>query len=318
MSPVVTAVAPAREGEARPTCYNCVGVLSDSALRCSSCQSHVHLRCSGLLDYQLVRLSVTQSSYNCANCVRAKDMKGDSANYDTELAKIKELIAKEISIIDQQSDESIVNESQEDQNSGQNGNGNITPAVSKNAAICRFYLRKSCKHGKKGDNCNFTHPKLCFNFIKHGDQRGGCNKGANCQFTHPKLCQSALNRRVCTNKRCRFYHVTGTKFTEEPAPDRGNRDESEPQTRVLQRPYRNAVIQSTTRDPTQMAAPTQSRSPVPADRGQDANGPNSDFLGMQQQLKVMMDQLQMLITMVKPQLAHCHPSPPTMGWAPRQ
>ena len=60
-----------------------------------------------------------------------------------------------------------------------NGNeGDTVPAVI-NKTVCRFYLQKSCKNGRKGDDCKFAHPKLCFNYVKRGDERGGCKKGTN-------------------------------------------------------------------------------------------------------------------------------------------
>ena len=100
MPPAVTAITPANEGEATPTCKACVGPLSDLALKCCHCNGHVHLRCSGLPDYILVRLTVTQSTYSCFMCVKSKDLKADDDKYNTELTKLNEVIAKEVSIID--------------------------------------------------------------------------------------------------------------------------------------------------------------------------------------------------------------------------
>ena len=255
-------------------------------------------------------------------------MRGDDENYSTELTKVKELIAKEISIIDQVNSDS--NETLNNSNSSQTQQETQTdnhnrPTGTGNDTICRYYLKKSCNHGKKGDGCNFTHPKLCFNFIKRGDKRGGCKKGANCQFTHPNLCRSALERRVCVNKRCSFYHVTGTKFMNEETVLSRNSSERPAPTSILQRPaqrpYRDALLkdqQYSTANTQQ--SPTYNRPPEIdnrySDNGSDFN--SRDFLELKQQMKTMMDQMQMLMTIIKPQTAQIHPSPPMMGWGPRQ
>ena len=73
MSPASVAVAATEDGEAAPACMKCLGDLSDVALRCKNCSACVHLRCSDLPDYQLVRFTVTQAAFCCANCVKTKD-----------------------------------------------------------------------------------------------------------------------------------------------------------------------------------------------------------------------------------------------------
>ena len=79
--------------------------------------------------------------------------------------------------------------------------------------VCRYYLRKECKHGRKGQDCEFDHPKMCFNFIKRGDKAGGCNKGKNCTYLHPPLCRGSNgNRMVCSRDKCNFYHLKGTEL----------------------------------------------------------------------------------------------------------
>ena len=88
-------------------------------------------------------------------------------------------------------------------------------ASKSNQAVCRFYLKKTCKYGRKGENWPFNHPMLCYKYIKRGEKSGGCKKGKECQFLHPQLCKKALNTRTCLNKNCHYYHVQGTKLTNE-------------------------------------------------------------------------------------------------------
>ena len=91
MSPAVTPIPPTTGEETRQKCLSCKGALADSALKCDTCTEYVHLRCSGLPDYQLIRLAVSQCSYNCSDCVKAKDLRGDDEKHKLEATKIKEL-----------------------------------------------------------------------------------------------------------------------------------------------------------------------------------------------------------------------------------
>ena len=73
---------------------------------------------------------------------------------------------------------------------------------------CTFYLQDHCMHDKKGSDCAYPHPPMCFNYIKRGPK--GCAKGTSCNFVHPKLCRASLVSGKCDRNRCYFYHVTGS------------------------------------------------------------------------------------------------------------
>ena len=73
---------------------------------------------------------------------------------------------------------------------------------------CHFYMQGSCKHGKRGSNCLFPHPPMCFKFIGKGSK--GCDKGSLCTYAHPKVCQASVSNRRCNIKICNFYHVSGS------------------------------------------------------------------------------------------------------------
>ena len=64
------------------------------------------------------------------------------------------------------------------------------------------------KNGKRGTNCSFPHPNMCFRFIRQGKK--GCNKGASCQYAHPKLCRASLTSKRCDRRNCYYFHVAGT------------------------------------------------------------------------------------------------------------
>ena len=78
--------------------------------------------------------------------------------------------------------------------------------------ICRFYKNGNCKHGLKGKECKYLHPKMCRKFTQHGsNKQRGCNLGKKCNDFHPKMCFDSLRKGECLNKSCRFAHVKGTK-----------------------------------------------------------------------------------------------------------
>ena len=66
------------------------------------------------------------------------------------------------SSVGKQSQDSETNEARRDK---MKGDGKKSPQ------ICKFYKNGTCKHGLKGKECNYTHPKMCRNFIQHGTKQ---------------------------------------------------------------------------------------------------------------------------------------------------
>ena len=95
------------------------------------------------------------------------------------------------------------------------GSGDSEKASQKEAdekqPVCKFYLKKQCKHGMKGDGCDFSHPPICQKLLKFGHSNKGC-RGRGCKSIHPKMCNPSLKRKECPYKNCKFYHVKGTKY----------------------------------------------------------------------------------------------------------
>lgn len=185
--------------------------------------------------------------------------------------------------------------------------------------ICRHYISGSCKYGRAGDGCEFLHPKKCNKFLTHGDKASrGCKKGKECPYFHPALCWGAARGGVCSRERCKFHHIRGTKFGEVRARDnvgeRLNQDLPRPVGRVVDaqvRPtsYAQAVLSSGRTEPT----PTQrevvfGESPGPLDFVSDgANRMNfvelrSQIQQMQVQLRMIMDRSQQCSPMTA---GHC-------------
>ena len=49
-----------------------------------------------------------------------------------------------------------------------------------------------------------------FQEISGPSGRQGCKRGDSCKFYHPTLCKYSLKKRLCTNDKCKFVHLTGT------------------------------------------------------------------------------------------------------------
>ena len=78
--------------------------------------------------------------------------------------------------------------------------------------ICRFYKKGKCKHGIKGRNCQYYHPKACSKLMKYGNKGPkGCGAGIKCANYHPRMCASSIKQGQCLNEACTFTHVKGTR-----------------------------------------------------------------------------------------------------------
>ena len=78
--------------------------------------------------------------------------------------------------------------------------------------VCNFYKKGKCKHGIKGKNCQFKHPKVCTKLLKHGNKSPkGCSAGTKCTMFHPRMCLSSIRKGECFNLDYTFTHVKGTK-----------------------------------------------------------------------------------------------------------
>ena len=79
--------------------------------------------------------------------------------------------------------------------------------------VCRFYAKKYCRFGTKGEGCKFAHPKKCLKYISHGTKGNrGCRKGAKCDFYHPPLCYGSVDKGECDVENCGYTHLKGTNF----------------------------------------------------------------------------------------------------------
>lgn len=78
--------------------------------------------------------------------------------------------------------------------------------------VCYFYKNNMCKFGKKGRDCPYNHPKLCYKYKVNGcDPVNGCKQGDNCRFLHPRICYGSMRKRECFNLECKRLHLKGTR-----------------------------------------------------------------------------------------------------------
>lgn len=74
------------------------------------------------------------------------------------------------------------------------------PSDDKKEAVCKFYLRSQCKHGRLGKDCEYSHPKICFQKLNHGT----CDK-EECSYFHD-YCSSVINKDICRDSKCKKFH----------------------------------------------------------------------------------------------------------------
>ena len=184
--------------------------------------------------------------------------------------------------------------------------------------ICSFYLRRECRHGRRGLKCNFDHPNICLKYTKRGSKKGGCNKGKDCDYVHPPLCRgSKENRMVCPKPGCKLYHLLGMKTT--------SRDECQLATSSLAPPSQPRPSQW--RDSKKAMETNQSqrhKNLVPPMAEEPRESPvvqvaasnvmsGNDFLELKSQMASMMSQIQWIMAAMRiPPPA----SPRTVGWQP--
>ena len=84
--------------------------------------------------------------------------------------------------------------------------------------VCPRFKRGVCPHGLhgnrliEGQTCSFEHPRTCRKYSSFGSRgRKGCKVGSNCKFYHPILCRYSVRERLCTNEKCTFVHLKGTR-----------------------------------------------------------------------------------------------------------
>ena len=83
--------------------------------------------------------------------------------------------------------------------------------TNKSKQICPQYKFGRCKNY---DICKETydHPRRCRDMLTFGE----CEFGDNCRFYHPKICKFSMDKLLCTDLSCPYFHLRWTRrFAEE-------------------------------------------------------------------------------------------------------
>ena len=78
-----------------------------------------------------------------------------------------------------------------------------------------FYECKIQYKCRRGTDCKFSHPEICYTYAKFGPHREtnpkGC-KGKSCDLLHTKTkwCIKAVRYNKCLNPKCKYDHFKGT------------------------------------------------------------------------------------------------------------
>ena len=223
--PAITATASSMTG-----CSSCLNQLEALALRCKNCQCFVHLSCSGLPEYILVRLLSTQNSYSCKQCVRTKEL--IEGKYEEDIDRVRELLANEqaeIIRLNSEADMSTSNEmrlalNQTVANSSSTTNVDTAPAGEGDRAVSQrnetvqnldIVLQTQSSSSAEtaangGEGKNERPPKVYGYYINKTCKFGPGGNG--CKFSHPKICRSFAKfgekrKGGCKKgEKCNFFH----------------------------------------------------------------------------------------------------------------
>ena len=159
-------------------------------------------------------------------------------------------------------------------------------------------MRGVCKHGKKGTKCTFAHPAYWFKYTNKADLPGGCKKGKGCQYARPRLCWSYKKDRICNRNNCRFYHIKGTKFAD--ANVKANSAERDLCFDVPSRPTENRPMLKLRNDQNMGQGrndhPSLHRTVRSTNNVNLHEVQNNDFLELKQQIIMIQEQLQLLMS----------------------
>ena len=199
-------------------CDRCI--CTEEALRCSECDKVCHITCSALPDYILVMYMITRNQYLCKGCVQQRKSTS-GVTYDSALAKIISLKEHEGELkTDDPStgdaNDSMINDMFHDVVSMEQIVSKVPARTEEkdppqNKATCKYYIKRNCKYGSKGEGCSFSHPKKCTKFMRNGDRNNGCKKGKKCEFYHPPICWQSLKTKTCGYTKCKYHHLQGTR-----------------------------------------------------------------------------------------------------------
>ena len=117
---------------------------------------------------------------------------------------------------------------------------NVDNSESK-ARVCRHYVLNKCKHGKAGEECKDSHPKLCYGFMNKGKE--GCPRLKNkeeCPYHHPTGCRYGSK---CKNDKCHYFHTKSERKLKKKNTETQTLEETQP--KAKETPKEETVVKET-------------------------------------------------------------------------
>ena len=232
-------------------CTICSNQFVLECLKCQKCKHFIHTDCSELPVYAIVNFFKSRSQYTCEQCARKNVGEQVDRLFAQVLSVVlkeketkqqinpKQNTVEEIDTIDSENgglinDGGSVNQQSllppnhrhdppdphnNNHTTGEQAdhqfttdNGQQSQTNLSKDKVCYFYKNNKCKFGRRGENCPYAHPKLCFKYKINGcDLVRGCKNGNNCPYLHPPICNGSMRRRECFNENCKRLHLKGTR-----------------------------------------------------------------------------------------------------------
>ena len=222
--------------EADSICYLCNTKVAEEALKCKSCSSYTHFRCSELPNYHLVRLYIHRSStYSCRACV------GNESRFVEAEARVKKVVDLERNLIvdvTANSQQIVVNSGNDNEMSTENQNANLDiHDVDQDTELIggqgqrgsasnegNTDRQEQSESASNENNTNaITRPQnrgnqrsaveeICQLFLQKKCPKGKSGRvNGRCPKKHPKICYRFINfgtRRDGCNRGagCKYYH----------------------------------------------------------------------------------------------------------------
>ena len=204
--------------------YYSVKITDTPTITCYSCDQGAHEECYKDLTKIMENYPGIELKFQCVSCARSES---NNKLPDTSSKQSEEGANKLDSQIPGELHSLSINEEEKSSQTQADESMYFPPnksnsqaftqspeAKGKNTQICKYFKIQRCKHGFSGENCKYSHPKLCNKILKYGNRSPyGCKLNADCSYFHPKMCWNSLKYNECLNKYCTFVHVKGTRYS---------------------------------------------------------------------------------------------------------
>ena len=186
------------------SCPICRDIVDKNCLQCDKCKNWIHYRCSKLPAYLIIQLSKSTRVFTCHSCVKSKYPLAFQKLHDDIEKIIMSPINQSVSPIKpstprtpsapssplfiQLTPTPLIPSAPSNLSPVIASPRHISPTPDVSSTIpklptsnpqqlspnpvqkkpCKFYMQGHCMHGKRGSDCAYPHPPMCFKYIKRG------------------------------------------------------------------------------------------------------------------------------------------------------